>query len=241
MTATPSTTQRLAEAPAHVSARSQAGGILILLGLGWLLMVATWLRSRRPIWLLASLAAPTLGAGVLAMFRNPERTPTSGVDVVLAPADGQVANVTHVDHNGFLRGPATRVAIHVRPIDVQVNRAPVGGSIRLRRYVPAGSAPDGCADDSNWLGIRSADRQRVLLRQVASPLWRPWPYFLARRIVCWPDLEDAVHAGQEIGHLPLGGQVEVYVPAGCQVTVEPGQRVRGGEDVIALLSRPAQG
>lgn len=228
--------QTLADVPAHVSARGQAGGLLVLLGLSGLLSFAGWLLSRRSGWLVAGVASSAIGALVVWIFRNPKRHSPQETQTVLAPADGQVTAVAQVADNDFLRGPATRIAIKVRPSDVQVSRAPLSGSVRLRRYEPGRSTPTSGADDSNWLGIRRRDGSRILLRQTASPFWRPWPYFLARRIICWPDLEDVVQAGQEIGHLPLGGQVEVYVPATWRLTVNPGQRICGGQDVIAQVA-----
>ena len=61
------------------------------------------------------------------------------------------------------------------------------------------------------------------------------PSHWARRILLWPDLEDALQAGQVIGHLSLGGMVEVYVPSTATIRVRTGQSVVGGETILATL------
>ena len=121
-----------------------------------------------------------------------------------------------------------------------MTRALLGGMVRLRRYEPCEPGEPGKqaqrTDDAIWLGIKDADTTRVAMRQIASPLWRRVPSHWARRIVLWPDLEDALQAGQVIGHLSLGGMVEVYVPCTATIRVRTGQSVVGGETILATLS-----
>lgn len=217
----------------HISALQQAGGVISLLAAVGLVGLAGWVWRRRPAWLALAGASFSALAGVLWIFRNPDRSTAGGLGQAVAPCDGQVRSVALVWEPRFLKTQAQRVAIKVRPGDVQITRAPVEGMVRYRRYQPLGQA--GAADDTLWIGIRQPDGARVLIRLSASPFWRVLPPFIGRRITALLELEDAVQQGQVIGHLPLGGEVEIYLPTTTQMAIEPAERVRAGETVLAQL------
>ncbi len=232
MTSSKSSPNLSISAEHHISAVEQAGGVLSLLAAMGLAGLAGWLWRRRPAWLALAGASLSALAGLLWVFRNPARShSTGGAGIWVAPCDGQVLSVAETHEGRFLKGPAHCITIRVRPGDVQVMRAPAAGTVRRRRYEPAGSA--GLADDALWIGIRQPDGARLLLHLTASPFWRIMPPFLGRRITSLIDLEDAVLQGQVIGHLPAGGEVQVYIMAGSQVAVEPGAHVRAGETALA--------
>ena len=230
-------TPRSLEIPAErVSAAEQAGGAFVLLALTWLVGILGWLTTRRLRWLAPVLASSAVASGILWIFRNPARQPVPNGRAVLVPNDGVVRRVAMVQETRFLHGPAMCITIQVSVRNVQVTRAPLGGTVRLRRYEPSepGERADQ-SDDAIWLGIKDADTTRVAMRQIASPLWRRVPFHWARRILLWPDLEDALGSGQVIGHLSLGGMVEVYVPCAATIRVRTGQSVIGGETILASL------
>lgn len=219
----------------RISALEQAGLPLVLASLAAAISTVDWLRRRHGLSLaLAGLFASLAGA-LLWIYRNPDRQPPAGPGLVLAPCDGHVAAVSNVSENRYVKGPAYFIRIAIGAADVQVNRAPTGGTIGYRRYETGPLATGSPQVDRNWLGIERENQARVLLRQVASPFWQALPWQTARRIICWPDLGDTVEPGQIIGHLPLGGQMELYIPAGAQVKVRAGQAIKGGETVIAEL------
>jgi phosphatidylserine decarboxylase len=56
---------------------------------------------------------------------------------------------------------------------------------------------------------------------------------LARRIVTRVGPGDRLATGQRIGLMKFGSRMDVFVPRECTITVTKGQRVRGGETVIA--------
>ncbi len=60
---------------------------------------------------------------------------------------------------------------------------------------------------------------------------------LVRQIAGYVGVGDKVAQGQPIGVIRLGSQVDVVLPSrsDLQVTVRPGQRVRAGESVLALV------
>ena len=71
---------------------------------------------------------------------------------------------------------------------------------------------------------------RFVVRQIAGTL--------ARRIVCRASPGDLFERGERYGMIKFGSRTELYVPLSDSVSVEarPGDRVRGGESVLARLS-----
>jgi phosphatidylserine decarboxylase len=68
----------------------------------------------------------------------------------------------------------------------------------------------------------------VVFRQVVG--------VLARRIVTRVQVGEQLASGQRMGLMKFGSRMDVFVPPSCTVTVSKGQRVRGGETVIARWS-----
>src|SRR5688572_15813320 len=75
------------------------------------------------------LALPFAAASLasLGFFRDPERETPAVAGGALAPADGRVTEIDEL--NDPFVGPAVRVAIFLSPLDVHVNRAPIGGLV----------------------------------------------------------------------------------------------------------------
>jgi len=79
-------------------------------------------------WWAAAAVFMVAALACLGFFRDPERTPPTRPGAVVAPADGRVMVVTEAMDPWV--GPATRVSIFLSPLDVHVNRAPVGGLVK---------------------------------------------------------------------------------------------------------------
>ncbi|MGE5591786.1 MAG: phosphatidylserine decarboxylase, partial [Bacillota bacterium] len=58
---------------------------------------------------------------------------------------------------------------------------------------------------------------------------------VARRIVCWPQVGDSLQTGERFGLIKFGSCTQVYLPPDVEVTVRPGETVRGGLSVIGRL------
>jgi phosphatidylserine decarboxylase len=63
---------------------------------------------------------------------------------------------------------------------------------------------------------------------------------IARRIIFDPKMGDALRRGDRIGMIKFGSRTELYVPLwlGPQAKVQIGQTVRGGADILVVLSQP---
>ena len=184
----------------------------------------------------AALAVGWLGLGALlaaaavalaGFFRDPERVPPDGEGIVVSPADGKVVEV------GDASDPAgRRLSIFLSPLDVHINRAPMNGQVAEVRYQTGHflAAYKGKASDENERNaIELVDDKGRALRivQIAG--------FLARRIVCYVGRGDSLKRGERFGMIMFGSRVDLYLPPEAAVEVLAGQRVRGGETIVARL------
>ena len=161
-------------------------------------------------------------------FRDPERTIPIQPGLLLAPADGKIVAVSPLQ--GDRTQPSgTLVSIFLSVFDVHINRIPMSGTVLDVRYQPGRFLPAfrAQASDLNEQNIVTfqAGRTRVIVKQIAG--------ILARRIVCHIKVGDTVCAGDRFGLIRFGSRVDILIPPDFIVHVHPGQRVRGGESVLA--------
>jgi phosphatidylserine decarboxylase len=175
---------------------------------------------------LAAFLVMCMAAFVAFFFRNPKRRIPSDPDVIVSPADGRVVQIERV-------GKATKISIFLSIFDVHVNRSPIAGRIesvdyKRGRFRPAFNHAASVGNERNIVMIAQGD-VRLVLTQIAG--------IVARRIVFWPKIGDAVEKGEVIGLIRFGSRVDLLLPAGTEATVERGARVRGGSSPIARLQR----
>src|SRR3954467_13189203 len=84
-------------------------------------------------WWLALLMVPVL-VWLFAFFRDPERGVPDEQHAMVSPADGTVSDVTEVENDPLLGGPAVRVGIFLSVFNVHVNRAPCDGKVLKVEY-----------------------------------------------------------------------------------------------------------
>jgi phosphatidylserine decarboxylase len=178
------------------------------------------------------LAVPFAAASLasLGFFRDPDREVPSIPGGVLAPADGRVMQVDEIS-DPFV-GPAARVAIFLSPLDVHVNRAPIGGLVAgvvysQGRFVPA-YKPEAGAGNERCMVHLQGDSTRVTVTQIAG--------VVARRIVCRVAPGDKLAVGERFGMIRFGSRTDCCMPRGTDVRVRVGDTVRGGVTLLGLLS-----
>ncbi len=175
----------------------------------------------------------------LFFFRDPQRVAPPRASVLLAPADGRVVLVDHAvppDALGLPDIAVPRVAIFLSVLDVHVNRAPAAGVITRIAYRHGkflNAAHDKAADENerNALAMRLDNGAVIAIVQIAG--------LIARRIVCTAHEGDHLSAGERFGIIRFGSRTDLYLPPGSAPLVAVGQRMVGGETVIAELAAPA--
>jgi phosphatidylserine decarboxylase len=180
------------------------------------------------LWLLL------IPAAIALFFRDPDRTPPVGVDLVLAPADGKVMFAGEGRAGETPAGSWRQVTIFLSPLDVHINRAPVSGRVtrvdyRAGTFLPAYHArAHGNEQSEIWF---DHDGQTVVARQVVG--------LMARRVVCRLKPGDDIAAGARFGLMKFGSRMDVFVPMNATLRVSAGEHVRAAETVIATLAAGA--
>jgi phosphatidylserine decarboxylase len=175
----------------------------------------------------------------LYFFRDPDRVSPPRTDVFLAPADGLVVSIEPAvppAELGLGLTPLPRVAIFLSVLDVHVNRMPITGTVTRIAYHPGkflNAADDKASDENerNALAIRLPSGQDIAVVQIAG--------LIARRILCYATEGQTLLAGERFGIIRFGSRTDLYLPAGSVPLVAVGQRMIGGETVIAELAAAA--
>jgi phosphatidylserine decarboxylase len=173
---------------------------------------------------------------VAYFFRDPERACPMAPGLLLAPADGTIVAVTP-QQPSLVQPAGTLVSIFLSVFDVHINRAPMSGRVVDVRYQPGKFLPAFRAEASNLneqnIVTLQAGETRVIIKQIAG--------ILARRIVCRVKVGDNLSLGERFGLIRFGSRVDILIPPEYAVYACPGQRVRGGESVLASsLSQSTQ-
>lgn len=169
---------------------------------------------------------------VFSFFRDPDRPVPAGEDLVVAPADGVVADIKMMDESELTKKASVRIGIFLSVFDVHTNRAPLTGKVvhSVRHEGHFYDARDPRASELNeartW-GFETQSAGVVVVRQITG--------LIARRIVDWAQVGDTVQKGDRFGMIRFGSRTEIFLPPDTAVLVKVGDRVRGGETVIAKL------
>jgi phosphatidylserine decarboxylase len=183
--------------------------------------------ARAAVW-------PFLGlsAYMALFFRDPDRrcdTTAPGPDDVVSPADGMVMVAGEPQEGVAPDGDWQQVSVFLSVVDVHVNRSPYHGEVvetsyRTGSFLAAYRKESAHKNERSELWLRDGDRT-VVFRQIVG--------VLARRIVTRTGVGQRLATGQRMGLMKFGSRMDVFVPPECTITVRKGQRVRGGETVIA--------
>jgi phosphatidylserine decarboxylase len=181
--------------------------------LGWIAAVAT-------LW-------------IAYFFRDPWRVTPMRAGLLVSPADGVVVSVASAAPPSEVAAGETefcRIGIFLNVLDVHVVRAPAGGRVAALRYTRGrffNASLDKASADNERLAIRITppDGPAIVFVLIAG--------LIARRIVC--DLYEGqeIAAGQRIGIIRFGSRVDIYCPPAYVPMVTAGQRMIGGESVLA--------
>jgi phosphatidylserine decarboxylase len=169
-----------------------------------------------------------LGAFFLWFFRDPARQIPTMPGAVVSPGDGKVTDVALVNADGASRN---RISIFLSVFDVHVNRSPIAGVIREVRYqrgkfLNAMGAHSAEENEQNIVTVEG-DGRTVVFKQIAG--------LIARRIVFSLKVGDHVACGQRVGLIKFGSRVDVLFDCDAAIQVKPGDRVKGGATILALL------
>jgi phosphatidylserine decarboxylase len=209
-----------------------------------------WSGAAVVALLVAAFLGKTIGAlilgaaGVLAclwvlfalftfyFFRDPNPMVPAGANLVIAPGHGKVDAVDTTTEPDFMGGECQRISIFLSVIDIHVQNAPVTARVAYFKHTPgqylnALNADSAKFNENVLIGLETAEPagEKVGVRLIAG--------LIARRIVPWVQQNDTVQRGERISLIQFGSRVDVYLSRKARIKVKLGDKVVGGETVIA--------
>ena len=185
------------------------------------------------LWAPVGWAAAVATLWMVYFFRDPWRVTPTRPGLLISPADGIVTSIAAATPPPELAMgdmAIVRIGIFLNIFDVHVTRAPVGGRVAAMRYTKGrfvNASLDKASEHNERLAIRIAPPEGpdIAFVLVAG--------LVARRIVS--NLYDGqqVATGQRVGIIRFGSRVDIYCPAPYVPMVVAGQRMVGGETVLA--------
>lgn len=162
-------------------------------------------------------------------FRDPERNIPKDPSFILSPADGKILEI--VEENSPQLGEKVKVIkIFLSIFNVHVQRAPINGKIvkidyKEGKFLDARHPKASDENENNSITIEG-ENCKMVVKQIAG--------LIARRILCWVKVGDAVEVGARLGLIQFGSQVDLYLPNDVEILCNKGEEVEGGLTVLAL-------
>jgi phosphatidylserine decarboxylase len=180
-------------------------------------------------WL--SIVFGVLTLATLAFYRDFNRAIPQEPNIMVAPADGKVTEITTLPHYAPFNGPALKISIFLSVLDVHVNRAPCDGTVLWTRYEEGlfldARHPE-CTDknQSNTICVGENGMPTAVIKQIVGAI--------ARRIIAPVVPGERFVRGQRFGMIAFGSRTELYVPAaaGWQAALPLNTHVKGGRDIL---------
>lgn len=204
------------------------------------------------VLLVVAFLAKTIGAFVLGLsstlavlwvlfaiftfnfFRDPEANPPKGNGLIVSPAHGTVDVVDETTESEYMGGRCKRISIFLSVLDVHVQKAPVTGKLVFHKhqdgqYLSATRSDCGTFNENVLLGIEPAamPNRKLGVRLIAG--------LIARRIIVWAAAGENMVQGERISLVQFGSRGDVYLPLDAKIQCKLGDKVVGGETVIAIL------
>lgn len=185
------------------------------------------------LWRPVGWIAAVVTVWIVYFFRDPWRVTPTRDGLLISPADGLVVSIAPAAPPPELvmgEMATLRIGIFLNVFDVHVTRAPVEGRVAAMRYTKGrfvNASLDKASEDNERLAIRIAPEEGpdIAFVMIAG--------LLARRIVCDLYQGQQVARGQRVGIIRFGSRVDIYCPPPYVPMVVAGQRMIGGETVLA--------
>ncbi|MCG3204131.1 MAG: Phosphatidylserine decarboxylase proenzyme [Elusimicrobia bacterium] len=146
---------------------------------------------------------------------------------IYSPGDGKVIEVATLSEGEYAGQRIVRIFLSV--FDGHIQRSPSQGVIKNITYkkglfLDARDSRAHVENEQNTL-VLETNRGTLVIKQIAG--------LIARRIVCWVQKGQTLGQGERYGLIRFGSQVDVIMPLKAVPVVKFGDRVVGGETVLA--------
>jgi len=200
-----------------------AGVLLTFVGLS--LLAIFWILLA--VWFAFALFT-------LYFFRDPNARVPGGPGLVICPGHGKVDIIDTVTDPQFMGGECQRISMFLSVLNVHVQNAPVSGKVTYLKYTEGqflNAMKTECAtcNENVYIGFQSSDpaNEKIGVKLIAG--------VLARRIIPYIEAGDVLARGDRMSLIQFGSRVDVYLPHSAKIKVKLGDRVVGGESILAAF------
>lgn len=197
--------------------------------LGWLISSAMIAVSIFVflVWLLFAIFT-------LYFFRDPNARVPAGPGLVVSPGHGKVDIVDTLTEPQFMNGECQRISMFLSVVDVHVQNSPVSGKVTYLKetegqFLNAMKTECATCNENVYIGFQSTDpaNEKIGIKLIAG--------VIARRIIPFVQVGDDLARGDRMSLIQFGSRVDVYLPHSAKIKVKIGDRVVGGETVLATF------
>jgi len=209
--------------------------IIVMLIIGLAMIASLWYLPK--YWISVPLAVLGLILVLFTFwfFRDPDRVlpkrALSDTALVVSPADGKIVEIVDEREEFYIKDSVRRISIFLSPLDVHVNRIPIGGVVEYYNYNPgaymvAYHPKSSEKNEQSRIGVKTP-HGKVFFKQIVG--------LVARRLVCDLKVGDSVAVGNRFGIMKFGSRMDVMVHLDSEIYVTIGDRVVAGETIIAKI------
>lgn len=167
---------------------------------------------------------------LLWFFRSPKRDITPDNSKIMCPADGKVVVIEETDENEYFKDRRIQISIFMSPLNVHENRYPVSGNVVYYKYhegdyMVAWHPKSSTHNERTTIVVKAANGIDILIRQIAGAV--------ARRVVCYSQVNNEVLQGQTLGFIKFGSRVDLFLPLNAKIDIKLNQKVTANKTIIA--------
>lgn len=169
---------------------------------------------------------------IVQFFRVPKRKVSTDEGLVICPADGKIVVIEETDETEYLKDRRIQISIFMSPLNVHVNWYPVSGIVKYFKYHPgkylvAWHPKSSTDNERTTVVVETARGIPILFRQIAGAV--------ARRIICYSEVDTKVEQSTEFGFIKFGSRIDVFLPPESEIKAKTGDKVKGSQTVLAKL------
>ena len=186
---------------------------------------------------------------MIRFWRTPNRKIKASENELISPADGNIlyikkvekgevpisikkgleARLDEITHTDLLATPCWLIGINMTPFDVHKNCSPIRGQILLNKHISGKflslKEPKAIIENERNTLVVKNDQMTIGIVQTASKL--------VRRIDSYVEEGNTIKKGEWFGMIRFGSQVDLIIPASCEVKVKIGQQIYAKTTIIA--------
>lgn len=171
-----------------------------------------------PMWLLVALA--------VFFYRDPRRHTPSVPLGVIVPADGTISAIEATE-DPFLKRESLCISMRMNWYGAYTLRGVIEGKVMKHWLHRSEKSQPGRVQHVIWI---QTDQKDDIVVTLHAGVW-------FTRLHCYIASGDRIGQGKRCGFIPLGTQIDVYLPKRSRASYKVGARVRAGSGILGELIR----